>query len=117
MFNYAICEDVVRVATFKERFLLLKVEKDVTLGDIAIAIGSNKASISKFVNGSANLKTDTLEAMANFFNVDQAYLLGESDIRRKNYDDIINKAYLGVIRSAKAKDITPEKLKRIIDCL
>jgi transcriptional regulator with XRE-family HTH domain len=84
MFTNAVLRRGGRVATFKERFMFLKVEKDVTLEEIAKAVGSNKASLSRFVSGSLNIKKDMIEALANYFDVDQAFLLGESDIRKQS---------------------------------
>lgn len=103
--------------TFKERFLFLKAEKDVSLETIALSINSNKGSLSMMVNGRLNVKKDTLEDLSRYFDVDVAYLIGESDIRRKDQDDIINNAYIKIARSAREKGISVEKLQRIIDAL
>lgn len=110
------CEGA-KMATFEQRFIQLKIEKDVSLKEIAESIGTNKSSLSKIISGHLNIKKDTIEALAGYFDVDIAYLLGESDIRRKNIDDIINNAYISIAKSARDKGISPEKLKKIIDAL
>jgi transcriptional regulator with XRE-family HTH domain len=108
---------VGRMASFKERFLILKTEKNVTLDEIATEIQTNKASLSRIVNGVQSLKSDALDALSVYFNVDKAYLLGESDIRNKNIQDIIDNAYVSIAKSAAEKGISPERLKKIIDLL
>ena len=105
------------MASFKERFLILKTEKNVTLDEIATEIQTNKASLSRIVNGVQSLKSDALDALSVYFNVDKAYLLGESDIRNKNIQDIIDNAYVSIAKSAAEKGISPERLKKIIDLL
>lgn len=105
------------MATFKQRFNALKLEKGVNLKDIAKVLGVTEGTVSFIANGRVNINRDKLKILADYFDVDQAYLLGESEIRRKDIDDIINNAYIHVIESAKLKNITPEKLKRIIDAL
>lgn len=117
MLRSAIFERGVRVATFAERFYLLKTEKDVSLEVIAKCVGTTKSSLSQFVRGKFAIRQEMVQALADYFDVDQAYLLGESDIRRKDIDDIINNAYITLAKSAKEKGISPEKLKRIIDAL
>jgi transcriptional regulator with XRE-family HTH domain len=72
-----------RVVTFKERFLYLKTEKNVTLIDIAKAVHSNKASISRYISGRVPIKLEMAETLAKYFDVDTAYLLGHSDVRRQ----------------------------------
>lgn len=112
-----LCEDVRTVPTFRERFLFLKEEKQVSLDDIATAIGSSKSSLSKFLSGKSRIRQEMLEDLAKYFDVDVAYLIGESDIRRKTIEYFVNHAYFDVVESAKLKGISPEKLKKIIDVL
>lgn len=80
--NYAGSD---RMPSFQERFWELKGDKSFEV--IARAIGSNKSSLSMFVSGKLNIKKDMIKDLANYFNVDQAYLLGESDIPRQNTFD------------------------------
>jgi transcriptional regulator with XRE-family HTH domain len=101
------------ISSFRSRFLYLKDEKKVSLEDIAKAIKTNKASLSKVVNGKLNLKKDMIEALANYFDVDQAYLLGESDIRRQ--DNKIHAVYLEVIEGFDPAEINPKEFKELLE--
>lgn len=85
MLNHS-CARVNRMATFQERFWELKGEKSFEV--VAKAIGSNKSSLSMFVSGTSKIRKEMLEKLANYFDVDVAYLLGETDIpRKKNFDE------------------------------
>jgi len=99
------------MATFKERFLLLKIEKDVSFDEIAKNVHVNRSTLSRIVSGKLALKHEMLQALASFFNVDKAYLLGESDTRiHKNIDTDI----LKFIESAKSKGATLEDVEHAL---
>jgi transcriptional regulator with XRE-family HTH domain len=104
----------VRVATFRERFLFLQHEKGVSLEQIAKVVNSNKASLSKFVNGKLNLKADLIDALAKYFDVDKAYLLGESNIRN-NTNNAIPEDYIGVSKYAIDKKVPADVLYDFIE--
>lgn len=90
------------MATFKERFLELKKEKDVSLDILAKEFHTNKSSLSRVVNGELQLKADMQQEMASYFGVSIDYLMGISDTRQLNKSkDILVKA-LGYVNSAKS---------------
>jgi transcriptional regulator with XRE-family HTH domain len=69
MYALKIQERYGNMATFRDRFYQLKDEYDYNLDDIAKAINTNQASLSKVANGKLNLKKDMLESLADLFNV------------------------------------------------
>lgn len=62
-----------------ERLKLLRTERKLTQEQFATAVGITKASVSKFENGIKTPSRETLEKIADHFNVTTDYLLGRSD--------------------------------------
>ena len=108
------CE-VVRLEGFRERFLYLKMQKNVTLDEIAESIGSYKATLSKVVNGKAKLTDEMLTSLSNYFGVTKSYLLGESSI--KNQKETLPHDMVVVIRKAMEKGISSKKIEALFDFL
>lgn len=67
------------MSTFAERLKELRNNKDLTQDELAKAIKISKSSINMYERGEREPKFETLEAIADFFNVDMDYLLGRSD--------------------------------------
>ena len=114
MYALKIMECDIIVASFRDRFLFLQHEKGVSLEQIAKVVNSNKASLSKFVNGKLNLKADLIDALAKYFDVDKAYLLGESNIRN-NKNNYIPEDYIGVSKHAMDKKVPADVLYDFIE--
>ncbi|WP_088291610.1 helix-turn-helix domain-containing protein [Bacillus mycoides] len=62
-----------------ERLKLLRTERKLTQEQFATAVGITKASVSKFENGIKTPSRETLEKIADHFNVTTDYLLGRSE--------------------------------------
>ncbi|MGG1339920.1 helix-turn-helix transcriptional regulator [Bacillus toyonensis] len=62
-----------------ERLKLLRTERKLTQEQFATAVGITKASISKFENGIKTPSRETIEKIADHFNVTTDYLLGRSE--------------------------------------
>jgi len=105
----------IYMATFRERFLFLKAEKKVTNEQIAKAIKTNRTSIGKLINGDLQLKNDTLRLLSEYFDVDIAYLIGESNIRRQKQQ--LPEDLLEVCREAANKKISAKKLRAVIKAI
>ena len=88
--------------SFKDRFKGLRKRDNYTQDELAEKLGISRSGVSAYELGAREPDFETLEMIADFFNVDVAYLLGESDIRRQrvitndNYaaEDIYNKLIL-----------------------
>lgn len=78
------------MSTFGERLKALRNNKALTQDELAKAIKISKSSINMYERGEREPKFETLEVIADFFNVDMDYLLGRSDktIRYSNLIEI-----------------------------
>lgn len=112
------------MATFKERFLDLKKEKDLSLDELAKIFHTNKSSLSRIINGQLSLKKELLEEMAKYFNCTTDYLLGRTDDpdtkiipREELPKELILAGIKGleVFKSLNAKDLTDEDYKDILE--
>lgn len=62
---------------FNERLKELRNRRSLSQADLADAIGVSKSAVSMYERGERNPDFETLEAIADFFNVDMNYLLGK----------------------------------------
>lgn len=69
---------------FNERLKELRKEAKLSQQEFANRIGISKSSVNMYERGEREPGMDTLEAIADFFNVDMDYLFGNSDIKNKH---------------------------------
>lgn len=69
---------------FNERLRLLRTQKGLSQAELAKFIKVSKSSINMYERGEREPNLETLENIADFFNVDMDYLLGKSDQENKN---------------------------------
>lgn len=91
-----------------KRLRSLRKEKKLTQQDLASFINVTHVSISGYESGRRSPDTDTLQKLADFFNVTTDYLLGRSDI--KNPEEI---TYAG-IKNDEYAALTPYQ-KEVMD--
>ncbi len=72
------------MASFEERLKFLRVSKELSQMDLAKQLKISKSSINMYERGEREPGIETLEAIADFFNVDLDYLLGKSDFANRN---------------------------------
>lgn len=61
----------------------LRTRKDLTQRQLAEALGLSESAIGMYERGQREPELETLEAIADYFNVDMDYLTGRSPIERK----------------------------------
>ena len=66
---------------FPQRLKELREECGYSVRELAALCDISKSAISLYEQGKRKPKIEALEAIADIFDVDMAYLLGESDIR------------------------------------
>lgn len=74
------------MASFRERFKQLRLQNDLTQQELADKIGIGKMTVSQYERGVRRPDIDTLEIIADFFNVSTDYLLGTSDVTLRFVD-------------------------------
>lgn len=65
--------------TFNERLKELRERKGLSQVALADKLGVSKSAVSMYERGERNPDFETLEVIADFFNVDMNYLLGKDD--------------------------------------
>ena len=89
------------MAKFNERLKLLRRESGLSQQDFAKRLGTSKSSINMYERGEREPGLETLEAIADYFNVDMDYLLGKSEHRSKSawLEGIDKSVDLDILRS------------------
>ncbi len=66
------------MSKFSERFKELRLEHDLSQQALATQLGLSKSSVNMYERGEREPGLDTLESIADYFNVDMDYLLGKT---------------------------------------
>ena len=79
-----------------ERLYFLREEAELTQEQMGKIIGTKKYSVCNWENNKEIISLDKLNAYSNYFNVDMDYLLGLSNIKKNNTENIeLNKKDIG----------------------
>ncbi|NLM05359.1 MAG: helix-turn-helix domain-containing protein [Tissierellia bacterium] len=70
--------------TFKERFKSLRRERGLTQEEMGGILKVSKQAVSNYENGKRQPELETLEVIAEYFNVDMNYLIGRSEIKNSH---------------------------------
>lgn len=98
----------------------LRKEKKLTQKELADYLGVNEKTISRWENGESTIKSDKAQALADYFGVNTAYLLGYSDFPARSLREILfheikaEKEYK-VIRIGNENFISENRVLNIID--
>lgn len=69
---------------FSERLRQLRTARDLSQFEFSKLIGISKSSVNMYERGEREPGLETLERIADYFNVDMDYLLGKSDVVNKS---------------------------------
>ena len=112
------------MASFKEMLKYLRVRDNLSQAELADKLGVAKSSISMYEVGKREPDFETLEAIADFFNVDMNFLLGKDGSENDHYylNDETREIAQEVFENPDmrtlfkvARDIPPERLKAHIE--
>lgn len=67
------------MGNFQNVFKTLRLAKGLTQDELAKSLGVSRSTIGMYENGSRNPDFETLELIADYFNVDTDYLLGRTN--------------------------------------
>ncbi len=108
---------------YAKRLKELREEKGLTQEALGELVGLTKANISKYESGKLEPNIDTINYLANYFNVSTDYLLGRTDNRttgmEKNNGEIMGDPQIRALARA-SRNLSPEKkelLKRIAESM
>lgn len=100
---------------FSERLRSLRKNFGLSQQKLADVIGSvSKSSINMYERGEREPGFETMEALADFFNVDLDYLYGKSDLPNKSCDSKLYQSHLVVDLSAEELSVL-EAYRAIVD--
>lgn len=71
---------------FSVIFSNLRKERSITQDQLGKALGITRQAISNYEKGLREPDYETLESIADYFNVDMSYLLGETEVQNKYRD-------------------------------
>ena len=112
------------MASFKEMLKYLRVRDNLSQAELADKLGVAKSTISMYEVGKREPDFETLEAIADFFNVDMNFLLGKDGSENDHYylNDETREIAQEVFENPDmrtlfkvARDIPPERLKAHIE--
>ena len=78
------------MSKFSERFKELRLEHDLSQQALATQLGLSKSSVNMYERGEREPGLDTLESIADYFNVDMDYLLGKAPATGRYTFDVDN---------------------------
>lgn len=67
------------MSEFSKRLKTLRTDKQLTQEEVAIELGVSRSTLGMYETGKREPDFETLETIADFFNVDMNYLIGYSD--------------------------------------
>ena len=112
------------MASFKEMLKYLRVRDNLSQAELADKLGVAKSTISMYEVGKREPDFETLEAIADFFNVDMNFLLGKdrsendhyylNDETREIAQEVFENPDMRTLFKV-ARDIPPERLKAHIE--
>ena len=112
------------MASFKEMLKYLRVRDNLSQAELADKLGVAKSTIIMYEVGKREPDFETLEAIADFFNVDMNFLLGKDGSENDHYylNDETREIAQEVFENPDmrtlfkvARDIPPERLKAHIE--
>ena len=114
------------MAAFKEMLKYLRSRQGLSQSELANKLGISKSTISMYEVGKREPDFETLETIADFFNVDINFLLGRAEAENTSYylnqetaamaQQLFENKDLRVLFDA-ARDAAPEDLKTAHDIL
>ena len=110
------------MAHFSDRLKLLRREHNLSQMELARQLGCvSKSSVNMYERGEREPSFETLEAIADYFNVDLDYLLGKSDIRNpeKAKEDPLGLAKVGfsMDKYTPPTDAQREQIKGLLEVI
>ena len=101
---------------FRERIKMLRLEKNLSYRQLSKLTGISTSALFAYEQGGRNPKLEAFEALSDVFNVDLAYLMGETNVRNyyanaMGYNSFAEAYAAGVDIDEELKKIPPQEPK------
>ena len=100
---------------FGRRLNFLRERKELSLSQLAEAIGTTKSALSRYENGLMDPKLNTMVKLAEYFNVTLDWIAGNGDFNQVQYNS--QNDYIEIINKCVEAGIPKEKLEKLIEVL
>lgn len=107
---------------FQEKIRNLRLSKGTSQEELAMFVGVNKSSISKYERGLQDPSIEIAKKIAEFFGISLEELTNTNyqasgSITKENISELIgyDRGYIKVIKLAKANGISPEELIKMME--
>ena len=102
---------------FAERLKILRLENKLTQKQLSNKLGTSQPSYAQWESGKRKPTGETIQKIADFFNVSTDYLLGNTDIKnQKKFDEDLEKS-LDTFKSFDGKPMYDEDREKIREFL
>jgi len=108
---------MLKTKLFSERLKEMREEKNLSVKELGESCGTSGATISRYETGVHEPKSNMVKKLAEFFNVNPAWLMGANIDRNESMNTDEDIAYIKVAMDAKRANISPEKLAALIELL
>lgn len=98
---------------FNQIFKQLRISSGLTQAELSTKIGISRSTIGMYETGAREPDFETLESIADFFNVDIDYLLGRTD-KNTQLPETLGKYYLNTETAKAAQQIFENKELRAL---
>lgn len=111
------------MGNFKNIFKQLRIKSGFTQDTLSIALGISRSAVSMYENGNREPDFETLEKIADFFNVDMNYLLGHTEttttLEKDEFTNIKEPTYKDIqsLVARNGKKLTIEQKQELIKTL
>lgn len=110
-------EELEQLKKMGKRIRLLRIEKDLTQGELGAVVGVTQGSIGFYESGARAMQVHTALKLSEFFGVSTDYLLGKSDIRQQaGEEDFTDPDIRYIARGVKDRK-EAEKLRKVAEAL
>lgn len=116
VYNRVIRRGGVDMGTFGQRLKELRNERGISQNELSKYVGVSKSSINMYERDEREPGFETLEAIADFFNVSMDYLLGRYigfHDENMNTDVIVEES--GGVRLQFGASVSPHEVRKVID--
>lgn len=95
----------------------LRTLKGLTLRELAEKVNISYVTLSRYENGHQQILDDNLKALSSFFDVSIDYLLGVSNVKKPNIDEVLKDNDFQFALYGKTKNLSDKQKRDILNII